>query len=66
MLVVGYMCTFLIVLQVSMMERDNYFGRIVTGRIASGQVRVGDKVHGLRFKGSSGEVFEVGKVTLSF
>ncbi|MCO5571830.1 hypothetical protein L7F22_025578 [Adiantum nelumboides] len=47
---------------VSMMERDNYFGRILTGRISSGQVRVGDKVHGLRVKGSGGEVFEVGKV----
>lgn len=47
---------------VSMMERDNYFGRILTGRIASGQVHVGDKVHGLRLKGSAGEVIEVGKV----
>lgn len=47
---------------VSMMERDNYFGRILTGRIASGLVRVGDKVHGLRLNGSMGEVVEVGKV----
>ena len=45
-----------------MMERDNYFGRILTGRIASGTVRVGDKVHGLRLNGSNGEVVEVGKV----
>ena len=45
-----------------MMERDNYFGRILTGRIASGTVRVGDKVHGLRLNGSNGEVIEVGKV----
>jgi GTP-binding protein len=46
-----------------MMERDNYFGRILTGRIVSGTVRVGDKVHGLRLNGSSGEVVEVGKVS---
>jgi GTP-binding protein len=31
-----------------MMERDVYLGRILTGRIASGVVRVGDRVHGLR------------------
>lgn len=47
---------------VSMMERDNYFGRILTGRITSGQVRIGDKVHGLRLKGSGSDVIEVGKV----
>ncbi|KAH7276289.1 hypothetical protein KP509_39G001000 [Ceratopteris richardii] len=47
---------------VSMMERDNYFGRILTGRITSGQVRVGDRVHGLCLKGSKGEIIEVGKV----
>ena len=48
-----------------MMERDNYFGRILTGRIASGIVRVGDKVHGLRLNGSNGEVIEVGKVKIT-
>jgi predicted membrane GTPase involved in stress response len=57
----GYL-TNKIFLQVSMMDRDNYFGRILTGRIVSGTVRVGDKVHGLRLNGSSGEVVEVGKV----
>ncbi|KAK7312848.1 hypothetical protein VNO77_37032 [Canavalia gladiata] len=47
---------------VSMMERDFYLGRILTGRIYSGVVRVGDKVHGLRNKDSGVEKIEDGKV----
>lgn len=47
---------------VSMMEKDNYFGRILTGRVHSGVVRVGDKVHGLRNKDSGAEKIEDGKV----
>lgn len=47
---------------VSMRENDNYFGRILTGRIASGAVRIGDKVHGLRNNGSTSEVVDVGKI----
>uniref|UniRef100_A0A0A0K3E9 Tr-type G domain-containing protein n=1 Tax=Cucumis sativus TaxID=3659 RepID=A0A0A0K3E9_CUCSA len=47
---------------VSMMERDFYLGRILTGRIASGVVRTGDRVHGLRVKDSGVEKIEEGKV----
>ncbi|KAK7405023.1 hypothetical protein VNO78_06159 [Psophocarpus tetragonolobus] len=47
---------------VSMMERDFYLGRILTGRIFSGVVRVGDRVHGLRNKDSGPEKIEEGKV----
>ena len=45
-----------------MMERDFYLGRILTGRIASGVVRTGDRVHGLRVKDSGVEKIEEGKV----
>ncbi|CAJ2645724.1 50S ribosomal subunit assembly factor BipA isoform X2 [Trifolium pratense] len=47
---------------VSMMERDSYLGRILTGRVHSGVVRVGDRVHGLRNKDSGAEKIEDGKV----
>ncbi|KAE9592991.1 hypothetical protein Lal_00029034 [Lupinus albus] len=47
---------------VSMMERDFYLGRILTGRIYSGVVRVGDRVHGLRNNDSVAEKIEDGKV----
>ncbi|XP_004505523.1 uncharacterized protein [Cicer arietinum] len=47
---------------VSMMERDFYLGRILTGRVYSGVVRVGDRVHGLRNKDSGAEKIEEGKV----
>ncbi|XP_058755948.1 uncharacterized protein LOC131629162 isoform X2 [Vicia villosa] len=47
---------------VSMMEKDLYLGRILTGRVYSGVVRVGDRVHGLRNKDSGAEKFEEGKV----
>ncbi|OVA14476.1 Translation elongation factor EFG [Macleaya cordata] len=48
---------------VSMMEKDFYLGRILTGRITSGVIRVGDRVHGLRITDSGVEKFEEGKVT---
>ncbi|XP_043687502.1 50S ribosomal subunit assembly factor BipA-like [Telopea speciosissima] len=48
---------------VSMMERDFYLGRILTGRISSGIIRVGDRVHGLRKTDSGVEKIEEGKVT---
>ncbi|KAK1566640.1 hypothetical protein Q3G72_002298 [Acer saccharum] len=47
---------------VSMMEKDFYLGRILTGRVASGVVRLGDKVHGLRITDSGTEKIEEGKV----
>ncbi|XP_020527980.1 uncharacterized protein LOC18442254 isoform X2 [Amborella trichopoda] len=47
---------------VSMMERDFYLGRILTGRIYSGVIHVGDRVHGLRQTETSVEKIEEGKV----
>ncbi|MBA0842011.1 hypothetical protein Goarm_001861, partial [Gossypium armourianum] len=47
---------------VSMMEKDFYLGRILTGRVSSGIVRVGDKIHGLRSSESGIEKIEEGKV----
>ncbi|XWS41136.1 hypothetical protein CRYUN_Cryun17cG0054300 [Craigia yunnanensis] len=47
---------------VSMMEKDFYLGRILTGRVSSGIVHVGDKIHGLRSKESGIEKIEEGKV----
>ncbi|GAB2262989.1 hypothetical protein Droror1_Dr00003986 [Drosera rotundifolia] len=47
---------------VSMMERDFYLGRILTGRISSGVVRVGDRVHGLRSSDAEVQKIEEGKV----
>lgn len=38
---------------VTMMERDNYLGRLVTGRVASGSVKVGDRLKALQ-RASSG------------
>lgn len=52
--------------QVSMMERDFYLGRILTGRVSSGIIRVGDRIHGLRSKDSGIEKIEEGKVSVSF
>lgn len=49
-------------MMVSMMERDFYLGRILTGRITSGIVRIGDKVHGLRKTDSGSEKIEEGRV----
>ncbi|CAM8934918.1 unnamed protein product [Rhodiola kirilowii] len=48
---------------VSMMEKDSYLGRILTGRVSSGVVRVGDKIHGLRNADAGVEKVEEGKVT---
>lgn len=48
--------------QVSMMEKDNYIGRILTGRISTGILRVGDKVHGIRSSDSGVVKIEEGKV----
>lgn len=45
-----------------MMERDFYLGRILTGRVRSGVVRVGDKVHGLRSIDDGVQKIEDGKV----
>lgn len=47
-----------------MMERDFYLGRILTGRISSGVIRAGNKVHGLRNKDSGVEKIEEGKVCM--
>ncbi|KAL8167078.1 hypothetical protein V2J09_008577 [Rumex salicifolius] len=46
----------------AMMERDTYLGRILTGRIASGVLRVGDRVHGLRSTDVGMQKIEDGKV----
>ncbi|PKA61054.1 Translation factor GUF1 like, chloroplastic [Apostasia shenzhenica] len=48
---------------VSMMERDFYLGRILTGRISSGVIHVGDRIHGLRKTNDGVEKIEEGKVT---
>ena len=45
-----------------MMEKDFYLGRILTGRVSSGVIRVGDKVHGLCKKDSGVHKVEEGKV----
>ncbi|XP_074302416.1 uncharacterized protein LOC141633970 [Silene latifolia] len=47
---------------VSMMEKDAYLGRILSGRVHSGIVRVGDKVHGLRGTDAGVQKIEEGKV----
>ena len=38
---------------VTMTERDSFLGRVATGRIASGQVKVGDKIRVLRHNGKA-------------
>ncbi|KAI4331091.1 hypothetical protein MLD38_029314 [Melastoma candidum] len=48
---------------VSMMERDSYLGRILTGRVSSGIIRIGDRVHGIRHTDSGFQKIEEGKVT---
>ncbi|MQL98760.1 hypothetical protein Taro_031475, partial [Colocasia esculenta] len=48
---------------VSMMERDFYLGRILTGRISSGIINVGDKIHALRNMDNGPTKIEEGKVT---
>jgi len=49
-----------------MMERDFYLGRILTGRVRSGVLRVGDKVHGLRSTDDGVQKIEDGKVCQNF
>lgn len=49
-------------MMVSMMEKDFYLGRILTGRVSSGVVRVGDRVHGIRKTDSGAEKIEEGKI----
>ncbi|KAH7832943.1 hypothetical protein Vadar_001634 [Vaccinium darrowii] len=46
---------------VSMMEKDFYLGRILTGRVSSGLIRIGDLVHELRKTDSGVEKIEEGK-----
>lgn len=52
---------------VTMLERDNYFGKILTGRIASGTVRVGDRIKAIS-GGADGAATALGegKVTKIF
>lgn len=38
---------------VTLTERDSFLGRVATGRIASGQVKVGDKLKVLRHNGEA-------------
>lgn len=49
-----------------MMEKDFYLGRILTGRVASGVIHVGDRVHGLRSAESGVVKIEEGKVSILF
>lgn len=39
---------------VAMIERDPYVGRLATGRVASGRVRVGDKVRAIQHADGGG------------
>ncbi|KAJ6850885.1 uncharacterized protein M6B38_262085 [Iris pallida] len=48
---------------VSMMERDFYLGRILTGRVSSGTIHIGDKIQGLRGTDNGVEKIEEGRVT---
>lgn len=45
---------------VSLLDRDNFLGRILTGRIESGKVKIGDPIKGMN---SIGETVESGRVT---
>ncbi|CAN4105023.1 unnamed protein product [Withania somnifera] len=47
---------------VSMMEKDPYLGRVLTGRVTCGVVRVGDKVHGLKNTEDGTVKIEEGKI----
>ena len=38
---------------VTMTERDSFLGRVATGRIASGHIKVGDKIRTLRHNGET-------------
>ena len=48
-----------------MMEKDFYLGRILTGRISSGVIRVGDRIHGIKNTDSGVQKIEEGKVGIS-
>ncbi|KMZ68112.1 GTP binding Elongation factor Tu family protein, partial [Zostera marina] len=50
-------------LLVSMMERDFYLGRILTGRISSGIINVGDKLHAIHSTDDGVQKIEEGKIT---
>lgn len=45
-----------------MMERDFYLGRILTGRISSGIINVGDKLHAIHSTDDGVQKIEEGKV----
>lgn len=45
---------------VSLLDRDNFLGRILTGRIESGKVKIGDPIKGMN---SVGDTVEAGRVT---
>jgi len=47
-------------LLITMMSYDTYMGRLLTGRMVGGPIKVGDVIHGLALDGS---VVEQGKVT---
>ena len=48
---------------VTMMEKDNYLGRLVTGRVASGRARVGDRLRALQCVPAAGVAPAEGRVT---
>ncbi len=49
----------------TLLDRDNFMGRVLTGRVQSGTIRVNDPIHAL---GSDGKVIETGRASklLSF
>ena len=53
-------------LLVSMIEHDPFVGRLVTGRVASGEVKVGDRVKALTAAAAGGAARETGRVTKLF
>ena len=48
---------------VTMLGYDKFMGRLLTGRIRSGSVKVGEAVHAISFKGDNVEVGKVIKIT---
>ncbi len=49
-----------------LLERDAFVGRVLTGRIESGRVRVGDPIRALRADGDGARVVEEARVTKLF
>ncbi|MFC3102105.1 translational GTPase TypA [Altererythrobacter lauratis] len=45
---------------VTLLDRDNFLGRILTGKVASGSIKVNDPIHALD---SSGKVVETGRAS---